>query len=267
MTRPSERGVALLLVIWLLALLSVIGVTMTAEVRSDLRVARNRLDAAQARALAEGGVWWAIDRLLEQAPAEPLRLDGSAYGVSVAGQAVSVAVQDEGGKLDLNRTPVERLGRLLQVLGFEAATAAALVGTLDAHRPSFAAIEELRLLPGIDAGRYARIAPFVTVHADDARVNPATAPREVLLCSTTTAPRQVDAYLQARAAGVRAGPSLADGDGFLSGGEAGVVTIRATARLGGATHVQEAVVVLDAQAPRRFRIAGWRRGMDVADAE
>ena len=51
-----DRGFALLLVLWVVAILSVVVAGFAAGTRSESRLARNLLDAADARALAEAGV-------------------------------------------------------------------------------------------------------------------------------------------------------------------------------------------------------------------
>jgi len=67
----SQRGFALLLVIWVLAILAVLAAGFAAGTRSETRVARNLLDAAQARALAEAGVALATGALIDNDPTSP----------------------------------------------------------------------------------------------------------------------------------------------------------------------------------------------------
>ena len=52
----ARRGVALLLVLWLVVVLSAIGTTVAMTARGRLRVAANLRDRAAARAAAESGV-------------------------------------------------------------------------------------------------------------------------------------------------------------------------------------------------------------------
>lgn len=280
--REPERGVALLLVVWVMGLLAVIAVAVTADVRADLRLARNRVDAAQARALAEGGVWWGLDRLLNAQARKTLRLDGSPYPVTFDGHEVEVAIEDEGGKLDINAAPAEVLQRLFVVLGVQRDEAARLAGAIEEYRQSFspqqpnvrpfAAVEEIRRVPGIGPQTYARVAHFLTVATGDVRVNPMTASREVLTALPGMTPRLIDDYFARRNAafGQGLGPEeLPTGDiiNHLTWRAADMVTVRATARTaGGAAYIREAVISL-AEKNRLYRVLAWRQGFTEADAE
>src|SRR6185437_15805955 len=99
-----ERGIALLLVIWMMALLSSIAMIAAGNARADLQIARNLLDAAQARSLAERGAV-APDAILDNADGTPTRL-------SLDGRTIEVAVQDEGGKIDVNTADAALLANL-----------------------------------------------------------------------------------------------------------------------------------------------------------
>jgi hypothetical protein len=79
--RYEERGMALLLVIWVLALLSLLAAGLTVAARSEAVLVRNREQSAQAQAIAEAGVSLAILGLLEIDPAAQWR-GQSAHGAS-----------------------------------------------------------------------------------------------------------------------------------------------------------------------------------------
>jgi general secretion pathway protein K len=257
--RHGERGVALVLVIWVLALLSVIGVTVAVGARTELRVARNRADAATLAAAADGGVWWAIDRLLA-AKGPSLRRDGTPYQVVLGPHAIEIAVQDEGGKLDINTAPAGRLAALMRAVGFDGTEALDLAGAVEQYRlrvvpvgsdeqRSFPIVEQLRRVDGIDAERYARIAPFITVHSGAGEPIAALAPRAVLIATAGGDVRLAERQLAERAAARYDAPA------------SGIVTIRVTSgKDDGARFVREAVVALDAAIDPPLRILAWRRG-------
>ena len=276
--RDPERGVALLLVVWVMALLAVICVAVTADVRSDLKVARNRVDAAQARALAEGGVWWGIERLANADSRKTLRVDGTPYAVSLDGRAIEVAIENEGGKLDINAASIETFERLFIGAGLPRDEARQTAQAIEGYRIAFrsrhpnddpfAAIEEIRQVPGIGPRAYMRIARFLTVATGEARVNPLTAPREVLLTVPGMTPRMIEAYF-ARRNTAGAAIELPPGDlvNHLTWRAAEVVTVRATARVAsGAAYIREAVVSV-AERDRPYRIMAWRQGFAESDDE
>lgn len=284
-----ERGIALILVIWMMALLSIVAMIAAGNARADLQIARNLLNGAKARSLADGGVWWMMARLLardaDNRNAVLDKADGTPTQLSFDGKIIEVAVQDEGGKIDVNGADAALLANLCRVVGMGGdaeAIAEAIVHYREgssrdlpkaAAQPAFSVIQELRLVPGIDPDRYARIVPFVTVYGQDGRVNPRTAPRQVIMALPGILPLQAEAYLADRAReepGADAAalpPSLANAARYLSASPPHVVTITATTRGGGqATSVREAVVELAATPDHPLRLVAWRRGFDAGTA-
>ncbi len=274
-----ERGIALILVIWMVALLSVVAMVAAGSARTDLQIARNLLDGAKVRSLAEGGVWWMIDRLLDRDAATLERADGTATRLLFDGNSIEIAIQDEGGKIDVNVADAVLLASLCRVVGLGAEAEAIADGIVryreqgrgdssaETTRQAFNVIEELRLVPGIDPQRYARILPFVTVYTGDGHINPRTAPREVIMALPGVMPQQAEAYLRERVrtqAGSEATglpPGLAGAALYLSASLPQIITITATAQGTGSTKsVREAVVDLAATQGRPFRVIAWHRG-------
>src|SRR5476651_2679089 len=87
-------------------------------------------ETAQARALAEAGVFLSIPRLLDPTPETQWRPDGKERGIEYGGGAIRVTLQDEGGKIDLNAAPDELLAGLFDVLGVGPDEAARLVDAI-----------------------------------------------------------------------------------------------------------------------------------------
>ncbi len=111
--RDGQRGLALVVVLWVLVLLSLIAASFSRTTRTEINVARNLVDNAKAEALAEAGVYLAILALLDPDPAQRPRADGTPFEVAFGGAEITVSVQDEGGKIDLNQAPDELLRGLL----------------------------------------------------------------------------------------------------------------------------------------------------------
>ena len=64
---PSEhgqRGIVLIAVLWVVTLLAIVAASFMTETRTDTRLARNLVDVAEAEALADAGVFRAIQELL-----------------------------------------------------------------------------------------------------------------------------------------------------------------------------------------------------------
>jgi general secretion pathway protein K len=255
---------ALLLVIWVLALLSLLAAGLTAAARSEAVLVRNREQSAQAQALAEAGVSLAILGLLEIDPAAQWRADGEERNFAVGDGRVAIVVQDEAGKIDINQADETVLSGLFAEF-VEPRTAADLASAIVATRvrrqseatPAsrrlalFATVDEVREVPGIDPPLFGQIAPFLTVYSGLARTNPETAPREVLLALPGISPAEADRMLALRR-------SEATPPNFT---QAQVVSIRAAAESnGGSVFVRETVVAFFRNPVEPYRILTWRRG-------
>lgn len=302
-TRRTQRGFALLLVIWVLAILAVLAVGVATTMRSETRLARNLVDSARARALAEAGVARAEAALLETDPAARWPADGAPREISFDGGTVSIRIEDEGGKIDVNAAAPEMIRALCGEFAIERSTCAALVDGVVEHRrdtaPSpnaaplqlrfganqgfgggaasgrdrqivaFATLEELRQLPGVDRSTIAKLSPYLTVYSQSARIDPTTAPREVLLALPGVDRGEVDRLIAARSAtGPTASPApVLTGVGlFTAQGQLHAATIVAEARTDtGARFVRRAVIALTGIPLRPVQVLEWRQQLDVEE--
>lgn len=225
----GDRGFALILVIWVLALLALLGAEIAADTHSAAVVSRNRLDLAQLRASADAGVTLAVMGLLNPVAAARWQADGRVYDRRYAGQPLAITIGDEGGKIDINTAPKELIAGLLNEFGvsgdgqelivqaildrraqFAAATPVTPTNTgrifgqaniVNLAKLAFADVSELRLLPGITRSLYARLAPEMTVYSQNPTVNPMTASRRTLLAIPGAGPGDVDAIMASRSGG------------------------------------------------------------------
>jgi general secretion pathway protein K len=129
--------VVLLLVLLVLSLISVLVLSWAQEWRTELQLAANYREAYQCRRLAEGGIYYAMGKLVETkiletsiatpaggSPEAAARLATSWQGnqearqVQLPGGTVEVRVEDEGGKLNVNRATEEQLITLFTALEF-----------------------------------------------------------------------------------------------------------------------------------------------------
>lgn len=296
--QSSDPGFALVLVIWILALLAVLAASVAADSRSEAVIARNRLGAAQARALADASIALAVAGLIDPNPATRWRADGHQQSIRYGDGSAGLSVQDEGGKIDLNSAPIELIGGLLDEFGIapdersaiangiverrrEFATPnllvpsrAALLGgavTTDLGKQPFADDSELRLIPGVTRVTYERLLPFVTVYSLSATINPITATREVLLAIPGINPQEVEFFLASRdqAATSVEKPLLSGVDRYIRVADLGTATIIAAATTGsGASFTREAVAVISPNlAIQPYRILRWRQPLEPPAAD
>lgn len=166
--RPSagQRGIALIAVLWAVALLSLIAVAFLAETRSGGNLTRNLLENAKAEALADAGVYRTVVGLLESDILEPMTLgpemadlierrpelerilrphgksvlrqviqspwpvDGMPRSFPFGGERIWISIQDEGGKIDLNAASDGLLQGLFLSVGLDGQEAAAMVDAI-----------------------------------------------------------------------------------------------------------------------------------------
>ena len=310
MRMGSARGIALVVVLWGVTLLAVVAASFTTTTRTETKLARNLLDNAKAWALADAGVHRAVLALLNQ-KSEKLEgllpagegnwwLDRAPRRFRFGDGVAIVSVQDEGGKIDLNRAPDDLLRGLFRSFGLDEDKANALVDAIadfrdaddsrrlngaedDDYRAAglswgtkdrpFEAVEELARVFGMTPRLYRAVAAFLTVHSARGKIDLMSAPREVLLAVPGVDPNEVDALLAARAAiegpiGREPLPLLTGARGYFSLSGRRVFTVRSEAHTeSGAVFIREAVVRLTRDPEKPFRFLAWRQGRATMIAE
>lgn len=216
MRRVGRRGVALMIVLWLLVVLGVVATAIAGAARSDFTLALNQRARATARYAAESGMLVATDRLERlltagpPAAARPISLDPDRDFVALRDVALGegrfgIAVVDLNARIDLNRSSGDVLRAFFaQFAG--AARADAIVAALedwkdadDVTRPGGAEqatyialgspyiprnahldrLDDLAHVLTVDDSLAALVAPYVTVESDGL-VNPNSAAAPVL---------------------------------------------------------------------------------------
>jgi general secretion pathway protein K len=188
--RPARAGgVALIIVLWIVAALGVLVLGLVQAQRSELRLAGAARDQLLGAAVGQAAIQLAVQRQLSAGATGDrlLRLP-----VSHAGLGVDVEVMPLSGLIDLNRAPEPLLVDLfVQAGALDEGAARALAAAVLARRQHrlpdgrddrLEAAEELLALPGAGYDLLARIAPLVTTDsAGSGRVHPLAAPYGVLL--------------------------------------------------------------------------------------
>lgn len=221
----AQQGIALVTVLWVMSFLAVVAAAVTSQARNETYLARNLVDSAQARQLAEGGIHLVIHELLTR-PAGPgsVARDGGRRYRFEAGE-VTLLVQEEAGKIDLNAAPRELLAGLLKAAGMGALEGDRLVDAiLDWRDPDslrrlngaedhdyraagldhgakdapFASVEELRRVLGMPEAVFEHIRAALTVHTGRPQIDPAAASELALRAVPGLSPSQVQRYLVLR---------------------------------------------------------------------
>ena len=204
----QQRGVALVLVLWILLLVTVTTSAYTLTARMDQLEAHTVLSGTQARLAAEAGLNFAVLSLRD--PNEQTRVvpDGRPYVMAYNGAQVEVRITDERGKLDINSAGEDVLKNLFAANGLDdqqatylAAAVADWIDQDDIERASgaeigtyeaaalgigpanrtFIMVEELLQVLGMSWDLYTKMAPGLTVYSGSGLPEPAYAPAEALL--------------------------------------------------------------------------------------
>ena len=295
--RP-QRGIALIMVLWLTVLIAVIGSSFAYSMRGEALAARNTMSLAQARAAADGAVertffelsrprvtpegWWAAD--------------GQPHTFNEGDIALTVVAYDESARIDLNSAAEPLLKGLLQNIGgLDPDTAQRTLEAIldwkdadDLRHPNgaeapdyqaagskyvptnapFESVGELARVLGMTPAVSARLVPTLTVYSRQAGVNVATAGRDVLLAMPAATAEQVDAFIAARDEARKSRlpmPPFPPAQAFAAGASP-VFRIHVVARTAdGVTFARDAVVRSQPDPRRPLVTLLWQEGVqDVA---
>jgi general secretion pathway protein K len=295
--RPStERGLALILVLWSLILLTTIGLSFGYAVRVETAGGLALSEQVRAEAVAAAGVRRAIAGLLTEDAALRWAMDGAVHELPWPEAGVRVSVRPESAKIDLNLAPRELLmglfanllpesnaetlaDAILQLRQRDDTKAEAEAAAVQAPRfartteraapakPVFATVDELVQIPGFDPASVQRLRPYLTVYSGSAKVDAATADVEVLAALPGVSRDTAQRFVEQRAAQSGTGErldlaSLGAGAAHVETRAAGqAANIRAVARLrGGASAAVEAVLRLR-RGGGTITMLEWREGL------
>jgi len=279
-TRRStgEQGFTFLVVIWALSILIMLALFFGASVSAHLKTTRNAIDNARAEALADAGVELAVLDISawRTSATREVRFprNGRSSRCSVDnGDWLTIAVEDEVGKVDLNMADERLISAALLAAGVaEDRVARQAQRILDYRNPGntrrpldtdveerdqarqrtknrpLDAIEEVEQVLGMPIGLADALRPYATVYSGQVTVDGNLAHRRLL------------AALASR--------DIGTGSTLLSGAGSGrVFRILAQARTPqGAVFLREAVLEFVANQPGAYAFRRWRRGFGAVNA-
>lgn len=299
--RPSRlgparraRGVAFVLVLWVIAMLGILLGSFALIARTENLQARHLLDTTTARYAAEAGVNLAVYGLRKGDMQQRWVPDGRVYAFVFEGAEVQVSATDDSGKIDINVADSETLKRLFLGANVDLARAEELADAVqdwrdpddmtsphgaekDQYRAAglaygprngpFDTVSELQQVLGMDYDLYRKIEPGITIFSGRATPNAAYAPIESLraiLGMTEPFAEQLLQRRQAVAPGEQA-PDLVlpDGTPVMADGGGVTYSIQSRATLpNGASTVLDATIRLGGTnaAGRPYVILRWRDG-------
>ncbi|MDR1076978.1 MAG: general secretion pathway protein GspK [Xanthomonadaceae bacterium] len=209
MALGNSRGVALLLVLWLVALLAAVVGAFALMARMEAMQGKVFSSSAEVREIARAGIEYGIVRVQDSDGRTHWMADGRPYRWQFADGNLEIRIVDEIGKVDLNDSDLEMLSALIRVVGeTDSGTADRLAGAivdwrdqdsltppnggaedadyLSAGRPygakdaPFESVAELQQVLGFAPELYARLEPYLTLYAGRSRPDPRYAQAPVL---------------------------------------------------------------------------------------
>jgi general secretion pathway protein K len=291
--RARQQGVALILVLWVIALMSVLLGSFALIARTENLESRHMLDSTTARYAAEAGLERAVYELRNPDPLTRWVGDGRPYEFAFDTALVHVELTDESGKIDINSAGDTLLQSLFVSIGASTDQATALSDAIqdwrdpdDVARPHgaeaaeykaaglsyvprnapFQTISEVQQVFGMNYELYARIEPAITIYAGGNSPNAAYAPLEALLALPGMTPDLAQQLIQSRqqiqpGQGAAAALTLPDGTPIVANGGGNTYTVKSRARLAnGASTVLDASIRLGGvgAAGRPYTVLRWR---------
>lgn len=288
----AQQGIALVIVLWILLLITISTGAYTLMARMDQLEAHTVISGTRARMAAESGINLAVLGLRD--PDELTRLvpDGRPYLFRVQDVMVEVAVTDERGKVDINTVDEQTLLNLLEGNGLEADQATTLaaaildwtdqdeierangaelgayeslgLGAGPGNRP-FLMIEEILQVLGMPWDLFKKMEPGLTVFSEAKTPDPAYAPLEALLALPEMTEEDARNFIEERQsedAATGAGVALPNGQVAMARGRGLTYSVLAKATLpNGIWDQVEATVRLGGNTEGLpYKVLRWREG-------
>jgi general secretion pathway protein K len=273
----------LVTVLWSISLLSALAMAASVTFRGFAGVMAVERDRVQGEALLTAGLETAAG-IIDTSSDSPLaELETT---IALGTGAVRARLNDEGGRIDIGKAPVELLASMLRSIGAPEAAAAKVAQRIVERRDPghaagpdnpggaanvapgisgtgqpFADIGQLQAVPGMAPDWIAAIAPLTTVFGSKT-VNPLTAPPGVIAALPGVDGQRVAAFLKAR----RSSPSDADrlvrilgpAQQYLAVKPQRVASVDLTAALAsGYAAAAHAVIVVLPQDSQPYRVLVW----------
>jgi general secretion pathway protein K len=162
----NQRGVALIVVLWIFIFLFVVAFDFSASVREEAAATTRFSDETQGYYLALAGFQRGLYDFIQQAggsnpqadPKQNELFDGSWHEEKLGSGIFRVRLIDEGGKINLNRADEQILRRVFTNLGMEASAADILVDSIMDWRDP----DDLHRTNGAESDYYTSLSPSYT---------------------------------------------------------------------------------------------------------
>ncbi len=147
----GQQGIALIMVLWLVVLLTIVAASFATHSRVETRMAGNLLERQKARLLIETGFSRALLELMAASSDERWKVDGEIHELQQEQGSLRIAIRNAAGLVDLNRASRDVLYNLFSLLSDDQDTRDRLVDALNDWRDG----DDLKRLNGAEDDDYA----------------------------------------------------------------------------------------------------------------
>jgi len=207
MKSKTQAGLALVIVIWVLSLLTIMAGSFALTMRRETTVISALKDNAETLSVAETGLTIAQHMLFLEDKDKRWQVDGSIYQLQFQGAEIRIRIFSEQGKIDINKADEALLLKMLESTSEELDNQEELVAAiLDwrdnddqvhingaekqqyedaglAYQPAnkeFQLVEEIQMVLGMNDIIFQQIRPLITVYSGESKVDLEVASEEVL---------------------------------------------------------------------------------------
>lgn len=295
---PREAGIAIVLVLWLIVVLSLQVGVFNRSTHDGLRLVENAAAVARGQALLHAGIEYAVARMTLGDVRARWQADGGPRDLEIGGVALRLMISDENGRINLNLADPALIEGLMRALGLAPAEATQLTdrivdwrdvdqekrrrGAEDADykragldygaadQPFIDASDLIRVL-GLPREVAVAMLPHVTVHTAVGRINPRLASEAVLRALPGIGRQTVEqAVLLLRSGGQRAQSGealLAPAAAHIASNRGPAYRMRVQLRNAGRSAIGngEAIVALGLDSAKPYRTLSWRFTTSTAE--
>ena len=291
----SQNGIALVLVLWVLLLLTIVTGSFALMARMDRLEANVLLTGTQARLSAESAINLAVLALRDPNDETRMIADGRLYQQEIDGVLLEVSATDERGKLDINATDELTMTNMFVGHGLEPDQAAILAAAVmdwrdedelervdgaeeeayfaaglemgPANRP-FMMPEELLQVIGMEYELFRKLEPGITVFSRAGEPDPAFAPVEALMALPDITYEEALNFVQERNSqqpGDSLGTELPNGVVVMEQGRGVTYSIQAKATMpnGVWEQLQATIRIGGNSVGNPYRVLRWREGFQL----
>ncbi|MCK5828731.1 MAG: general secretion pathway protein GspK [Methylococcales bacterium] len=221
----KDKGLALIIVLWVITLLIIMASSFSLTIQREAVIISGLKEKAEASAIAEAGIHYAILKLLHNDKEQQWQAFNSLYEISYNERRVRIQISDESGKIAINQVKKEQLLSVFESINVEESIAESLSDAIIDWRDSddvvtengaeleeyetaglkygprnaaFSNIEEIQMVLGMTADIYKKMENIISIYTQKPQINPASASRELLLTLPDVDEEMVDDYMKQR---------------------------------------------------------------------